>query len=334
MTRTLIVITDHERQHFLPAPLIDELLSLLPAHRIVDPLSLKADDWATLLAEFRPQLIITGRKTPMLPDDIAIGGDGLRYVCHLAGSVKHLVSDTHLRRGLLVSNWGNSVSRVMAECGLFLTIAALRRASHWALAMHREGSWKDGNTEFFSLFERRVGLHGFGAIARELLRLIQPFGVKLQTWSPSVPEAELAALGVQRAASLEALFDDNEVVIELASLTPRNRGIVDEAMLRRLRPGSVFVNIGRGAVVDEAAMVRVAREGKVQFALDVFTEEPLPLDSGLRGLSNVTLLPHLAGPTTDRQRDAGAFALENIRRHLAGDLPTALIDAEAFARST
>jgi phosphoglycerate dehydrogenase-like enzyme len=332
--RTLIAIIDSERQNFLPAPLIDELLALLPTHRFTDPLALNADSWAALLAEFRPQLIITGRKTPMLPDDTAIGGEGLRYVCHLAGSVKHLVRDAHLQRGLLVSNWGNSVSRVMAECGLFLTIAALRRANHWALSMHREGGWKDGNTEFFSLFERRVGLHGFGAIARELLRLMQPFGVKMQTWSPSVPDVELAALGVQRAASLEALFEDNDVVIELASLTPRNRGIIDEAMLRRLRPGSVFVNIGRGAVVDEAAMIRVAREGQVQFALDVFTEEPLPQDSGLRGLSNVTLLPHLAGPTTDRQRDAGAFALDNVRLYLAGEQPLALIDAATFARST
>ncbi|MEC5398823.1 hydroxyacid dehydrogenase [Uliginosibacterium sp. H1] len=334
--RTLLAITPREHADFLPPPLFGELQKLLPALEIVDPRELDATAWAALLAARRPQLLVSGWKTPALPGDYPVGpdaADGLQYLCHLTGSVRKFVSAQQVERGLRVSNWGNSVSRVMAECGLFLAIAALRRASHWAREMPR-GAWKDDGSQFHSLFERRVGLHGFGAIARELVKLMQPFGVQVQTYSPSVPDAELAACGVTRADTLAELFARNDVIVELAPLTERTRGLVDETLLRSIRPGGVFVNIGRGAVVDEDAMIRVAREGQVQFALDVFAVEPLSADSPLRNLPNVTLLPHMAGPTVDRRRDAGAFALANIRRYLAGDALHAQITPDIYARQT
>ncbi|MDQ8023774.1 MAG: hydroxyacid dehydrogenase [Moraxellaceae bacterium] len=333
--RALLAITPREHADFLPPPLFEQLRALVPGLEVVDPRELGADAWATLLAERQPRLLLSGWKTPPLPagHPVGAGPDALQYLCHLTGSVRKFVSAAQIERGLLVSNWGNSVSRVMAECGLFLAISALRRASHWAREMPR-GAWKDEGSQFHSLFERRVGLHGFGAIARELVKLMQPFGVQVQTYSPSVPDAELATCGVTRADTLAELFAQNDVIVELAPLTERTRGLVDEALLRLIRPGGVFVNIGRGAVVDEDALLRVAGDGQVQFALDVFTVEPLPADSPLRNLPNVTLLPHMAGPTVDRRRDAGAFALANIRRYLAGEALHAQITPDIYARQT
>jgi phosphoglycerate dehydrogenase-like enzyme len=87
-------------------------------------------------------------------------------------------------------------------------------------------------------------------------------------------------------------------------------------------------------VVDEADLLRVAREGRLQIALDVFEHEPLPADSPLRGLPNVTLLPHLAGPTRDRRRDAGALALKNLRAYLRGEPLEAVVTLEVYDRST
>jgi phosphoglycerate dehydrogenase-like enzyme len=110
--------------------------------------------------------------------------------------------------------------------------------------------------------------------------------------------AELAhAYHVERAASLEALFAENEIIVELAPLIPATTGLVTEAVLRRIRPGGVFVNVGRGAVVDEAALLRVAREGRISIGLDVYANEPLPADSGFRTLPRVSLTPH----TQDRR---------------------------------
>ncbi|MEY3481435.1 MAG: D-3-phosphoglycerate dehydrogenase, partial [Verrucomicrobiota bacterium] len=225
----------------------------------------------------------------------------------------------------------------VAECGLLLTLMAMRRASHWAVAMHREGGWKDGmRTVTQSLFGRSIGIHGFGHIAQQMVPLLRPFGGRISAYSPSVPDSIFAEHGVQRADSLEELFAGNDVIIELAPYSPKNHHIVTEKLLRSIRPGGVFVNIGRGAVVDEAALVRVAKEraDDLQVALDVYENEPLPKDSPLRGIPNVALLPHIAGPTKDRRRDSTALALDNLEKFVRGEEIPGLITPEVYDRAT
>ena len=276
-------------------------------------------------------MLVTCWKTPPLPPTLPAN---LRYVCHLAGSIKHLVTREHIERGLLVSNWGGSISRIVAEWALFHILSCLRRATHWTLAMHKAGAWKDGGSETASLFGRRVGLHGFGLVARELVRLLQPFGCVISACAPDVTAETEARNGVRRVATLEELFAGNDIIVELAPLIPATTGIITEKLLRLIPPGGVFVNVGRGAVVDEAGLLRVASEGKIMVGLDVFTKEPLPVDSGFRGLPNVTLTPHLAGPTTDRRRDAGAFALDNLRAYAEDRPPQAVITTRIYDSST
>jgi phosphoglycerate dehydrogenase-like enzyme len=329
--RLLAVLTPPEVADFLPEPLGTEVRALAGEFRLVDPTALAAADFQRLLAEAGPDVLLAGWKTPALP---AATPPDLAYVCYLAGSVRKLVTRAHLEGGLAVTNWGDSVSRVVAECALLLALASLRRAGHWIPAMHRPGAWKPGRTETASLFGRRVGLHGFGRIARELARLLQPFGVDLSVWAPETDPALYAAHGARRAGSIEELFARNEVIVELAPLIPATAGLVTERLLRLIPPGGVFVNVGRGAVVDEQALLRVAREGGIQVALDVYDPEPLAADSGLRGLPNVILLPHLGGPTTDRCRDAGGFALRNLRAYASGRPLEARVTPEVFDASS
>lgn len=333
--RTLAALTPKEWADFFPDEQMEELRRLLPDFHSVNPVELSAAEWENLLGERQPEVLLSCWKTPSLPPSWPVGrAGGLRYVCHLSGSVRKLVPPGLIEDGLLVTNWGRSISRVVAECGLLLILGALRRCNAWALAMHAEGGWKNEHTVFHSLFERRVGMHGFGAIAQELVRLLQPFQVRLETYSPSVPDSLLREFGVLRSPSLEHLFAQNDVIVELAALTPRNHHLVTESLLRLIPQDGVFVNIGRGAVVDEEALARVAAEGKIQVAADVFETEPLPPGSPLRGLRNVMLLPHLGGPTIDRRRDSGRLALRNLRAYLSGEPLEAVIDAGVYARST
>ena len=166
------------------------------------------------------------------------------------------------------------------------------------------------------------------------MRLLHPFGCRLSAFAPDVDGTAERDYGVKAAPSLEALFAENDIIVELAPLIPATQGSVTEKHLRLIRPGGVFVNVGRGAVVDEAALLRVAKEGKIWVGLDVFTVEPLPADSGFRGLPNVTLTPHLAGPTTDRRRDAGEFAMHNLRAYAEGRSLNAVVDLRAYDTST
>ena len=326
-----IVISPQESADFLPEPLLTEVSSLAQECHVIAGGPLTAEAFHRKLAELNPEVLVACWSTPALPEELP---PRLRYVCYLAGSVKKLLTRTHLERGLLVTNWGGSVARVVAECALLLTLAALRRMGHWIPAMHRAGAWKNGRTETGSLFGRRVGIHGFGKVVRELCRLLKPFGVEIGICAPEADPALYAAFGAVRVATLEDLFSDFDVVIELAPLIPSTVGMITEGLLRRIRPGGVFVNAGRGAVVDEAALLRVAREGRIQIALDVYSVEPLPADSGFRGLPNVILLPHLAGPTIDRQRDAGAFGLRNLHAYAEGRTAEAVITQAVFDGSS
>jgi phosphoglycerate dehydrogenase-like enzyme len=325
----LAALTPGEVRDFLPGPLRTQLGEIAAEHAFVDPVVGGAGAFHAELAARDPEILVAAWKTPPLPRALP---PRLRYVCYLCGSVKHLVTRDHVAQGLQVTNWGGSISRVVAEWALFHILACLRRATYWALAMHHGGGWKNVGTETASLFGRRVGIHGFGLVARELVVLLRPFGVRIQAHAPDVtPEIE-SRFDVQRCDSLEELFAGNDVIVELAPLIPETRGVVTEALLRRIRPGGVFVNLGRGAVVDEEALVRVAREGRVHFGLDVFSIEPLPAGHPLRGLPNVSLTPHLGGPTTDRRRDAGEHGLRNLRAYAAGLPLESVITPEVYDR--
>jgi phosphoglycerate dehydrogenase-like enzyme len=334
-SRTIVVLSDLEIADFLPRELWEDLRCLAPRHRRVDPLTFGPGDWDRLLDEARPEVLVSCWKTPPLPADLRVGEPGgLRYVCHLAGTVRKLVPRELIERGLLVTNWGSSISVNVAESTLMLAIMALRRASYWCVAMHREGGWKNPETVTHSLMGRRVGIHGFGAISQALVPMLRLFTQQIQVYSPHVPTELFREYGVTRLNSLEKLFATSDVVLELAAGIPENHHIVTEKLLRLIPEGGVFVNIGRGSLVDEEGLVRVAREGKLQIALDVFENEPLPVDSPLRGLPNVTLQPHLAGPTRERRRDAGALAIRNLKAFLKGKPMDAVVNLEVYDRSS
>lgn len=329
--RLLAALTPIERRDFLPAEMEATLRACADHTVIVDPSGFAAEQWRDFLFEHDPEVLVACWKTPPLPARLP---PSLRYVCYLAGTVKKLVTREHIENGLLVTNWGGAISRVVAEWAVFHILSCLRRATYWTLAMHTEGAWKSPCTETASLFGRRVGIHGFGMVARELVPLLKPFGVQISVFAPDVDAAAENRWDVRAAPSLDALFRDNDIIVELAPLIPATVNAVTERHLRLIRPGGVFVNIGRGGVVEQEGLLRVAREGKVHFGIDVFVEEPLPAESPLRGLRNVCLTPHLAGPTTDRRRDATVFALRNLAAYLAGTPLEAIITPAVYDAST
>lgn len=332
----LSALNDYEKADFLPPDLWSHMHSMpFSFNHLPLPLT-NCKQLPDYLADSSAEVLVSCWATPPLPEDFPVGREGtLRYVCHLAGTVKDLVPRRLIERGLKVTNWGGSASSSVAECALLLILSALRRSSAWTVAMHQNGAWKDKYkvvTE--SLFGRSVGLHGFGAVARALVPLLRPFGVKISSYAPPVSPEIFGQFGVQQVNSLEQLFAENEILVGLAASTPETYRVINEEILRLIRPGGVFVNVGRGAVVDETALVRVASEGNIQVGLDVYEIEPLPCDSALRRLENVMLLPHLGGPTKDRRRDCGALGCENLRRYLDGAPLESEVTLEIYDRTT
>lgn len=327
----LVSLSTIELNDFLPAPFPAEIEALSDKVTYVDPETFGVDEWHRMLRESNPEVIVCCWRTPPLP---AVLPSNLRYVCYLAGSIKKLVTRDQIKEGLVVSNWGDSISRTIAECALFHIISGLRGAAKWTLAMHQDGAWKDQTLRTASLFNRKVGIHGFGRIARELITLLTPFKCEISAFAPDVDDAVAHQHHIHAARDLHHLFAYNDVVVELAPLIDSTFRIVKESHLRAMRPGSVFVNVGRGAVVDEDALLRVARDGHISIGLDVYGVEPLPADSGFRGLRNVMLTPHFGGPTTDKRCDAGAYGVANLRAYM-NDTPLAgIVTPNGYDQST
>ena len=327
----LVSLTSIELRDFLPGSRPEEVEALSDKIIHIDPSTLDSAAWNQLLETHNPEIIVCCWKTPPLPAKLP---SNLRYVCYFAGSIKKLVTREQIEQGLVVSNWGDSISRTIAECALLHTLSCLRGTSQWAQAMHQDGAWKDDKTRTASLFNRRVGIRGYGRIARELICLLRPFSCEISILAPDFDQSIADKEGLHVSRDLDHLFSHNDVVIELAPLIDATRRSIKENHLRLLRPGSVFVNVGRGATVDEDALLTVAREGNIFVGLDVYSVEPLPADSGFRGLSNVTLTPHLAGPTTDKRPDAGAYGLANLKAYVAGRPLVGTVSPEVYDQST
>ena len=145
---------------------------------------------------------------------------------------------------------------------------------------------------------KRVGMVGFGHLARRLDRSwLRPFGTDIVAFDPFVPRDLAEAYGIT-FGPLAAVMDC-DVSISLVPLTPGTTGMIGVKEPALLRPGSVFVNVSRGAVVDSDALVTRLAEGDVIACLDVFDPEPVPLDSPVVDFPNVFLSPHIAGVAED-----------------------------------
>lgn len=334
--RVLFALDEHEREAFFldasPAPLGTEV-----RWKPDGPLSPSA--WLALLDEFQPTVIVSCWSTPAIPAAFAGTHDSpLRYVCHLVGSARTLVPRAFLEHGGLLTNWGTLAGKLVAEHALLLALSSLRRQPAWRPLIESPPAkpWRSGTLRLKTrtLFGRRVGIHGFGHVARALVQLLRPFGVEIAAYSDGVPESCMRAAGVVPCASLTDLASHSEVFFECEALTPLTAGSVDAGVLAALADQSVFVNVGRGSVVDEPALLREIASGRIQAALDVVAREPLRADCALTTLPETILSPHIGGPTHDCYPDCGRLALDNLARYLRGEPLEALITPELYDRST
>jgi phosphoglycerate dehydrogenase-like enzyme len=243
-----------------------------------------------------------------------------------------------LEHGILVSNWGNLISHTVAEHALLLMLACLRNLPRWQELSLRPPDnvfRKISRLKSQSLRGKRVGLHGFGAIARELTRMLRPHQVTLQAYSHGMPPSLFDEYDVHACGSLTELFTTSDVLLECEGLNDWSQGTVTETILRLLPHDAVFVNVGRGKVVaDEQVLIDMAREERLRVGLDVYHREPLPLNSPLRGTAGILLSPHVAGPTWDTYPLCGEQALENVRKYLRGEPPAHLITPELYDWAT
>lgn len=223
------------------------------------------------------------------------------------------------RRGVRVSNTPDVLTDCVADLAVGALIDVMRRLSA-ADRFVRRGAWESGP---FPLATRvtgaRVGILGYGRIGRAVAKRLAGFDVELHYHSrrrlPDVPH--------RHHASARDLAAACEVLVVTAAGGPDTRGLVSAEVLAALGPAGYLVNVARGSVVDESALVAAVRDGAIAgAALDVFADEPrVPVE--LADCDQVVLLPHIGSATTRTREEMAELALANLRRFLTeGELVT------------
>ncbi|AHF89076.1 hydroxyacid dehydrogenase [Opitutaceae bacterium TAV5] len=338
--RILLAVTEHEKRMFLSE--VDISATCLKAGAAVhetNPEKITREYWEELLRDIRPTVLVSAWNTPPLPVAWLTEPDpSLRYVCHLAGTVRNLVPRAFLERGGLVTNWGGLIGEAVAEQALLLALATLRKLPRWrpwiTATDKRPGLSACMALGTRSLRRRSVGIHGFGHVARALVDLLKPFQADVAAFSPGVPPELMRARNVVPARSPGQLAARSEVFFECEALTPDTAGSIDADVLDALPDNAVFVNVGRGAVVDEAALLAAARAGRIQVAADVLRQDPIPADSPFLELEEAIISPHIAGPTSEQFADCGRLALANLQKYLLGEIPESSLSLNVYDRAT
>jgi phosphoglycerate dehydrogenase-like enzyme len=172
---------------------------------------------------------------------------------------------------------------------------------------------------------------GAGAIGLEVARLASAFGMRVVGVRRKTDEELPHIDSVHPPEQLRELVGDAHAIVVTLPLTDETRGLIDRDTIGRMRDGAIFVNVGRGRVVDEEALIDALRSGKLAgAALDVTAKEPLPAESPLWELENVIISPHTAALSWhENERIVDLFA-ENLRRYLRGDELLSRVDTSVF----
>jgi len=176
---------------------------------------------------------------------------------------------------------------------------------------------------------KKIGILGYGAIARGVLRRLEGWGAELSVHTRTPPEQGPPGVAF---IPLEALLRESDALLVLASLNASTYHLIDAERIGWMKRGAVIVNTSRGAIIDEAALTDALRRGAIaRAALDVFEVEPLDPDSPLRDLPNVILTPHCVGHTVESHAAIPVKAAANVETVLAGRVPASLRNPDVLA---
>jgi phosphoglycerate dehydrogenase-like enzyme len=214
--------------------------------------------------------------------------------------------ETCFARGIHVLAPGSAFAKPVAEMALGMAIDLCRGLTAADRAMRRGNEkWLlEGAEGCFSLYGARVGLIGFGDLARAFTPLLQPFGCPIHAYDPWVSDHFMAAHGVA-AASLEEVLKTSQVIVVFAAVTSENQGFLGKREFEMIAPGSVFLLMSRAGAVDFPEFLRAVEAKRFRAATDVFPEEPAPLDHPSRKVEGLLLSPHRAGAMTEALHEIG-----------------------------
>jgi phosphoglycerate dehydrogenase-like enzyme len=272
--------------------------------------------WLALLG--RAEVLFDFDRTHL--DDLPTCAPRLRWIQGTSAGIGRFVQRTGLdRSGLLLTTASGVHATALAEFCLMAMLMFVKDAFGLAEAKARRQWARHSRPE---LAGQTLAVVGLGQIGAEVARRARALGMRALGTKRTLPGADSAALGVERLyawTDLQSLLAAADHVVLSCPHTPETEGLIGDRELRAMKPGGLLINVARGAVVDEPALVRALRSGHLGgAALDVFRQEPLPPESPFWDLPNVLISPHSASTADDENARLTALFVENLRRYLGG----------------
>jgi len=265
-----------------------------------------------------------------LPADLLEGPNALRGIVRHGVGLDFIPVESATQHGVPVANTPAVNANAVAEYAVTAMLESARRFRFFDDQV-RQGNWnarKNAGATTFDLRGRALGIVGFGAIGHRLAQIAAKgfdMRVAAYTRTPSRLPEGVAAKG------LEELFESSDFVVLACPLTEHTLGMINRKVLSQAKPGLVLVNVARGAVINEPDLIDALEAGQIGgAALDVFTTQPLPMDSRLRTHPRVALTPHLAGTTQDAELAMGLMAVEAQLALIRGERPDNVVNPACY----
>jgi phosphoglycerate dehydrogenase-like enzyme len=261
---------------------------------------------------------------PIVPDDIVERAPALRWLQLTSAGVDRLLNSPAVQSRVTVTT-ASGIHAVPISEYVIGAMLAFAKGLPRAFRAQQERVWRPFWPD--ELEAKTVGVLGVGAIGARVVELSKALEMRVLAMRRSVQRrmtgeeaGNLAVDEMLPPSELAYLLGESDYVVVALPLTPESRGLLGEAELRAMKPNAVIVNIGRGAIIEEQALVRALKEGWIAgAALDVFQQEPLSGESELWGLDNVIVTPHISGGTPRYMERAVGLFCDNLRRYLADE---------------
>ncbi len=320
MPITLLVTADPR------SPYLERLNELPSDVRVI----VSGDPLALAKAAPEADAILNGEfKDPALFKAVFPMATRVRWVHTLSAGVEHVLSPEIIASPVPMTNGRGVFRRPLGEWAVGAMLHFLydhRRLIH----QQEQGVWDAFDIE--ELHGKTVGIVGYGEIGRAVAERARPFGCRIIALRRK-PEQSAADPLIDRAylpSRIDEMIAECDFVVAAAPLTPETRGLIGAAQIAAMKPSAVAINIGRGPVIDEAALIAALESGKIRgAALDVFEVEPLPAGHPFYKLRNVLLSPHSADHTPGWKDRAVDFFLENFTRFYQGEPLKNVVDKHA-----
>jgi phosphoglycerate dehydrogenase-like enzyme len=260
---------------------------------------------------------------PIVPDDIVERAPALKWLQLTSAGVDRLLDAPVVNSHVTVTTASGIHATPISEY-VIGAMLAFAKGFPKAFRAQQQRAWQGYWPE--ELEDKTVGVLGVGAIGARVVKLAKALDMRVLALRRSAErrmtgdEAGMDVDEMLPPSDLPYLLAESDYVVVALPLTADSRGLIGEEQLRGMKPNAVIVNIGRGAIIDEVALVRALKEGRIAgAALDVFTQEPLSPESELWGLENVIVTPHISGGTPRYMERAVGLFCENLRRYLADE---------------